>query len=123
MIDIDNFKNVNDTYGHSVGDSVLKELSHIVKGIVRDKDIFARWGGEEFLILANSRDLQAVEIVAEKIRQKIEAYNFTTVGKVTASFGLSSPRNEEQTFENVLEYADKALYQAKELGRNRVCSW
>ncbi|MFT5660244.1 MAG: Amt family ammonium transporter [Sulfurimonas sp.] len=123
MIDIDNFKSVNDTYGHSVGDSVLKELSLIVKAIVRDKDIFARWGGEEFLILANSRDLQVVEIVAEKIRQKIEASNFTTVGKITASFGVSSPKNEKQTFENVLEYADKALYQAKELGRNRVCSW
>jgi len=123
MIDIDKFKSINDTYGHSVGDTVLKELSIIVKAIVRDKDIFARWGGEEFLILANSKNLQEVEIIAEKIRQKIEAHNFPTVEKVTASFGLSSPKDEDQTFESILEYADKALYQAKDLGRNRVCSW
>lgn len=123
MIDIDKFKSVNDTHGHSTGDSVLKELSFIVKSIVRDKDIFARWGGEEFLLLAHSRDLLEVEKIAEKIRIKVESSRFTTVGKITASFGISSPKKAEDTFEEVLECADKALYQAKELGRNRVCSW
>ncbi|MBC8236829.1 MAG: diguanylate cyclase [Helicobacteraceae bacterium] len=60
---------------------------------------------------------------AEKIRQKIESSSFTTVGKITASLGVSSPKNEEQSFEDILDHADKALYQAKELGRNRVCTW
>jgi len=123
MIDIDKFKNVNDTYGHSVGDSVLKELSSIVKNVVRDNDIFVRWGGEEFIVLANTKKLLHVEKIAEKIRKSVESYNFSTVGKVTASFGVSSPKTISQTFEQVLENADKALYQAKELGRNRVCSW
>lgn len=123
IIDIDKFKNVNDTYGHSVGDSVLKEMSHIVQENIREKDIFARWGGEEFLVLVNTKELLDTQEIAEKIRQSIEASTFTTVGKITASFGVSSPKSYEQTFENVFENADKALYQAKELGRNRVCSW
>lgn len=123
MIDIDKFKSINDTYGHGVGDSVLKELSQIVKKSIRDKDIFVRWGGEEFLILVNSKDILKVEIMAEKVRKSIELSLFTTVEHITASFGVSSPRNKEQTFEEILENADKALYQAKELGRNRVCSW
>ncbi len=123
MIDIDKFKNINDTYGHSVGDSVLKELSIIVKKLVRDRDVFARWGGEEFLLLANSKNLVEVEKIAEKVRIKIEEYSFKHVHKITVSLGASSPRNEDESFEEVLENADKALYQAKELGRNRVCSW
>lgn len=123
MIDIDKFKNINDTYGHSVGDSVLKELSSIVKELLREGDIFARWGGEEFLLVVNSGDLVEVERVAEKIRLAIESASFTTVEHITASLGASSPRSEKESFEQLLENADKALYQAKELGRNRVCSW
>lgn len=123
MIDIDKFKNINDTYGHSVGDSVLKELSFIVKNLVRDRDIFARWGGEEFLLLVHAKELHIAENLAEKIRKKIEEFHFTTVGSVTISLGASSPRNEQESFEKILEHADKALYQAKKLGRNRVCSW
>lgn len=123
MIDIDKFKNINDTYGHIAGDSVLKELSVIVKSVVRDNDIFVRWGGEEFIVLVNTKELVSVEVIAEKIRKSVEIYNFNLVGKVTASFGISSPKSINQTFEQILENADKALYQAKELGRNRVCSW
>jgi len=123
MVDIDKFKNVNDTHGHSVGDSVLKELSAIIKSIIRDKDIFARWGGEEFLILVNTKNPQIAEKFADKVRSKVESSTFTTVKKITASFGVCSPKTENQTFEELLENADKSLYQAKELGRNRVCSW
>lgn len=123
MIDIDKFKDVNDTYGHSVGDSVLKELALLVKNAVRENDMFARWGGEEFVVLIHSKDIASVERIAEKIRLSIESATFTTVDKITVSLGISSPRTEAQTFEEILEHADKALYQAKELGRNRVCSW
>ena len=123
MIDIDHFKSVNDTFGHAVGDSVLKELSNIVKKVLRDNDMFARWGGEEFLVLVNAKDILNVEKIADKIRASVESSTFSTVGKITASLGASNPKSEEQTFEEILENADKALYQAKELGRNRVCSW
>lgn len=123
MVDIDKFKNINDTHGHGVGDMVLKELVLAVKTVIRDKDIFARWGGEEFVILANSKELIEVEKMAEKVRQKVESTSFSTVGKITASFGVSSPKNTQESFETILEHADKALYQAKELGRNRVHSW
>lgn len=123
MIDIDKFKDINDTYGHSIGDSVLKELSLLVKKIVRENDIFARWGGEEFVVLINSKDISSVEKIAEKMRLGIASSTFKTVNKITASFGVSSPKSERQTFEEILENADKALYQAKKLGRNRVCSW
>jgi len=123
MIDIDKFKDINDTYGHNIGDSVLKELSQIVTTLIRDRDIFARWGGEEFLVLANNIKLSEVEKIAEKIRKNIEEFSFLYVGHITVSLGASSPRKLGDSFELVLENADKALYQAKDLGRNRVCSW
>ncbi|WP_024953608.1 ammonium transporter [Sulfurospirillum arcachonense] len=123
IIDIDHFKKVNDTYGHSTGDSVLKELSLIAKRLVRENDMFARWGGEEFILLINANDLSHVEKIAEKIRLEIASNTFSVVGSITASFGISSPRSKNQTFNEVFENADKALYQAKELGRNRVFSW
>lgn len=122
MIDIDHFKTVNDTFGHAVGDMVLKELANIVKSIIRDNDLFARWGGEEFVIILNTKDLENAEHIADKIREKVASSPFTTVKKITASFGVSSPKSVNQTFDEVLENADKALYQAKKLGRNRVCS-
>jgi len=123
IIDIDNFKNINDTYGHSVGDAVLKELSSIVKKNIRDHDIFARWGGEEFVLIIYANNLNTVETIADKIRIEIEKFTFTTVKNVTASFGASIPKEESQTFKEIFESADKALYQAKKLGKNRVCSW
>ncbi|MEJ2415314.1 MAG: diguanylate cyclase, partial [Sulfurimonas sp.] len=123
IIDIDKFKSINDTYGHSVGDSVLKELSKVVSDHLRDEDIFARWGGEEFVVLVYTRDLNVAQSVAEKLRQEIENFHFSTVKKVTASFGVSYPRDESYTFETLFDNADKALYQAKEAGRNRVHTW
>lgn len=123
MIDIDLFKSVNDTHGHSTGDIILKELSQKVKSLLRDGDMFARWGGEEFVIVVNTKDLLILEQIAEKIRLSINESSFSVVDKITVSIGVSSPRSEKVTFENVLENADKALYQAKKLGRNRVCSW
>ncbi len=123
IIDIDKFKSINDTYGHSVGDSVLKELSKVVSDHLRDEDIFARWGGEEFVVLVYTRDLNVAQSVAEKLRQEVENFHFSTVKKVTASFGVSYPRDESYTFETLFDNADKALYQAKEAGRNRVHTW
>lgn len=123
IIDIDKFKDVNDTYGHSVGDSVLVELSEIVKKSIRTRDVFARWGGEEFVLLVHAEEGNIAESIAEKIRIEIENFNFTTVKKITASFGVCTPRSEKESFDEVFEKADKSLYQAKKLGRNRVCTW
>jgi len=123
MIDIDHFKAINDTYGHAVGDSVLKELSQTVKKALRESDILARWGGEEFVVVIKTQELHIAESIAENIRRHINERSFTTVENVTASLGVSTQKSLNQSFEDVLENADKALYQAKELGRNRVCSW
>lgn len=123
IIDIDKFKSINDTFGHDVGDVVLSELASIVSSNIREKDMFARWGGEEFVLLMNTDDLQIAQNIADKIRGVIENSPFTTVNNITASFGVSSFKNRNETFDDVLKNADKALYDAKKLGRNRVCSY
>ncbi len=123
MIDIDKFKNINDTYGHGVGDEVLKDLATIVKNQIRQSDIFARWGGEEFVLITTDTDIVTAQKIAEKIRNAIEIHTFPEVKNVTASFGLSCAKSEIETFEMILEKADKGLYQAKETGRNKVYCW
>jgi len=123
IIDIDKFKSINDTFGHSVGDSVLKELALLIKKILREGDVVARWGGEEFIVIIKTLDITLAEHLAEKIRMQVEEHRFATVNRITCSFGVSSPKNNGVDFDTLFEHADKALYQAKELGRNRVCSW
>lgn len=123
LIDIDYFKLVNDSYGHSVGDSVLIELSEIISNNKRETDIFARWGGEEFLLAVHTNDKYAAQKIAEGLRVAIQNHLFVTVKNITASFGVSSPENESENFQSLFENADKALYRAKELGRNKVSIW
>jgi hypothetical protein len=89
----------------------------------RENDILARWGGEEFVVIVYTKDINIAQNVAEKLRVAIEKFHFTTVNKLTSSFGVSLVKNKKDTFENIFENADKALYQAKEIGRNRVCTW
>jgi len=120
IIDIDNFKHVNDSFGHDVGDEVLKHLAKIISKNIRKSDVIARWGGEEFVLLVKSSELEIVQIIAEKLRIDIEKEKFPVVEKITASFGVSNFKNKEQTFEDVFKNADNALYEAKESGRNRV---
>jgi diguanylate cyclase (GGDEF)-like protein/PAS domain S-box-containing protein len=117
--DIDHFKKVNDTFGHNSGDYVLTTLCGIVKKSIRDRDVFARWGGEEFVILLPETDTRAAKKIAEKIRNIIKEYTFETVNKITCSFGVTSyhPDDNQATFIN---RADKALYYSKENGRDRV---
>jgi diguanylate cyclase (GGDEF)-like protein len=119
LFDIDKFKSINDTHGHNVGDKVLVELALLVNGLLRDSDIIARWGGEEFLIVLMDTSAENAKKLAERIRKEIEHYPFTHVNRVTCSFGVTQFDNSDKhvTF---LERADKALYEAKENGRNRV---
>lgn len=123
ITDIDHFKSVNDTYGHNVGDNVLKELAALVEANIRKADTFARWGGEEFVLMLPDTTQEQAEIVAEKLRSRIETHAFEDISKATCSFGvvLVSP---EDTLAGSIEKADRALYEAKAQGRNRVvCYW
>ena len=122
MCDMDYFKQVNDKFGHDIGDSVLKETSHILKKSVRESDIVIRFGGEEFLILLIDSDVGYGLSVAEKIRLAVEEFNFkTTEGilKKTISMGISDFPHDTDGFWQAIKFADVALYKAKESGRNR----
>ena len=123
MIDIDNFKDVNDTYGHQSGDYILVRLSQEIQAMIRDSDIFARIGGEEFALLLHNTSIEGAKIIAEKIRSTIETMDFNEnyiSVDVTVSIGCSTLNNEVSTLEELYQAADKKLYIAKELGRNRI---
>ncbi|WP_186671563.1 GGDEF domain-containing protein [Sporosarcina sp. BP05] len=118
FFDIDYFKNVNDTYGHKVGDDVLREVARLVKSEMTEDHYFGRWGGEEFMVLAPVLECEAFH-VAERLRKVIEDHNFDEVGNITASFGVTGYVAED-TVDTILVRADKRLYSSKEDGRNRV---
>jgi diguanylate cyclase (GGDEF)-like protein len=119
MFDIDHFKAINDTYGHSVGDYVLQTLAQIAKENLREIDYLVRWGGEEFIIIAPETDLGRAKALAERIRTAIENYRFDQTGKITISFGVTEFK-ENDTEDTFIRRADDAMYKAKEKGRNRV---
>ena len=119
LIDIDHFKAVNDIHGHDVGDEVLKYLVNIVQENIRKIDIFARWGGEEFLVLCPSTDLENAQMLAEKLRLAVERASFPKVSHITISQGVGI-FDKEDTFDDVFKRVDKGLYWAKEHGRNQV---
>lgn len=120
FLDIDFFKNINDTYGHKVGDIVLVELSKLVLKTIRKSDIFGRWGGEEFLIILPETEKKEAIKLAEKLRKKIENYKFDKVDKtITCSFGVTS-FIENDDIEKIMIRVDKNLYKAKQNGRNKV---
>jgi diguanylate cyclase (GGDEF)-like protein/PAS domain S-box-containing protein len=119
MFDIDHFKSINDTYGHLTGDAVLKELARLVSANIRTVDIFARWGGEEFMILSPNNELKSAQQLTEKIRMQIEKNDFSCPCRMTCSFGLTQFR-EQDTADDFIKRADDALYRAKGRGRNSV---
>lgn len=127
VLDIDHFKNVNDTHGHDVGDKVLKEFAERIANSVRGIDLACRYGGEEFLIAMPDTDLAFASVVAERLRHEIANAKFNlNAGRdelnVTVSIGLSSTENgpEEDSAQKLIKRADEALYEAKSAGRNRV---
>ncbi|CCQ74552.1 GGDEF domain-containing protein [Magnetospira sp. QH-2] len=119
LADMDHFKAVNDTFGHLVGDRVLKDLAGILQDSCRDVDIVGRWGGEEFLIVCPGTTLAGAAATAEKLRTAIEDHEFKGVGHKTASFGVGTARGMESV-DSLVHQADQALYAAKDQGRNRV---
>lgn len=124
MLDIDFFKKINDTYGHDVGDNVLKGVAEILMRHVRTHDVAARFGGEEFVMLLPETSLGGAVVVAERIRTAVENVDFNSSGcrhNVTISIGVAEYLGDGTDVEEVIKKADEALYKAKSSGRNRVC--
>jgi diguanylate cyclase (GGDEF)-like protein len=119
MFDLDHFKQVNDTYGHQTGDSVLVAVADLVRKAIRGPDILSRYGGEEFLVLCPETDLPGARSLAERIRKVTEEHLHDRAGRVTVSLGACLFRDEEDGA-TLLRRVDEALYAAKEKGRNRV---
>jgi two-component system cell cycle response regulator len=127
VFDLDHFKDVNDTFGHPVGDEVLAQVSHVVATLIRAEDVFARVGGEEFGVICRATDRAAAQAVAERMRQTVAGHRFDIDGRtipIAISAGAASipdPRIGDP--QALIAAADQALYEAKRTGRNRVCVW
>ncbi|MBI5642089.1 MAG: diguanylate cyclase [Deltaproteobacteria bacterium] len=119
LFDLDNFKNVNDTFGHMTGDTVLKDSAEIVKGAIRDTDFLVRWGGEEFMIIAPVTAADGAKTLAQRIRSRFEGHEFGNGIKMTASFGIAEFKRDESE-NSFIKRADRALYIAKMNGKNRI---
>ncbi|MCD6248891.1 MAG: sensor domain-containing diguanylate cyclase [candidate division Zixibacteria bacterium] len=125
MIDIDWFKKLNDSFGHEIGNIVLKQLASVVEKCIRDVDIFARYGGEEFVVILPQTPLSEAQVIGERIRSQVEAMIIDTVTKgtvqITVSIGVSSYPENGRSEEELVTVADQALYRAKDSGKNLVC--
>lgn len=120
MFDIDHFKKVNDAFGHKTGDNVLRTITQIISRHMRLTDTFARWGGEEFMILVIETHVEGAKVFAERLREEIEKCCFDLDKKITCSFGVAG-FNETDDTEAIIKRVDEALYEAKNSGRNKVC--
>ena len=128
MLDIDFFKQVNDNFGHGVGDNVIKRVAEVLKSSLREGDHVCRYGGEEFCLLLNDSDSEQTHLLAERIRKKIEDLDFSDDPasaklKVTASLGIADSNHGAKSPAELINQADYALYGAKESGRNRIVLW
>lgn len=127
MMDIDNFKFVNDTYGHNTGDQVLKKISQCCSNLIRNCDILARFGGEEFCIVLPDTDLNGALNIGEKVRNKIELTSTPLEEKgeigVTISLGAAEVNKDIGSFERLIKNADTALYHSKQNGKNRITAY
>lgn len=120
IFDVDHFKLINDTYGHQAGDIILVDLVNLIGENIKNGDIFARWGGEEFVILTPQTEISGARNLAENLRKLVQAHRFSYVEQeITASFGIAQLEDEDNK-KTLFEKADSALYEAKKNGRNRV---
>jgi len=126
MTDIDHFKEINDTYGHDIGDFVLKNFAERLRRNTRQSDLVCRMGGEEFLLIMPNTGLSGAYRIGERLRTRIASEPFQTGEgtrvRVTASVGIAALDGESETPESLLKRADNALYAAKRRGRNRIAS-
>ena len=119
LLDIDNFKIVNDTHGHDTGDIILKEIGKILQVSSRNSDVASRWGGEEFAVSLSHTNIEEALIVAQKIRISIENFKFANDLSITCSFGIAQFRTSD-TYQTLFKRVDNALYEAKNTGKNKV---
>jgi diguanylate cyclase (GGDEF)-like protein len=127
MADIDDFKNVNDSYGHQSGDRVLIDISMILKKSVRGCDFLSRYGGEEFAVILPETDSKAALKVGQRILKEISSFQFKSkddkyIGKMTVTVGLSTFPGDGTSTGKLIEIADQALYKGKESGKNMICT-
>ena len=128
IMDVDHFKNYNDTFGHQAGDEILKKIAYLLKETVRENDIVARYGGEEFAIIVPSVGKEEVKLLAERVRNNVEKYKFVNenvqpFGKITISGGTASLPKDAKDSTDLIRKADTALYASKNLGRNMVIQY
>lgn len=121
LLDIDNFKTTNDSFGHNTGDHLLIQISDIIRQTIRESDIASRWGGEEFLVFCPHTNNDGAFALAEKLRNSIEKSEFEGVGYKTASFGVAHIEHGDSV-KSLIHRADEALYSAKNSGKNMVMS-
>ncbi|WJV61908.1 sensor domain-containing diguanylate cyclase [Pectobacteriaceae bacterium C52] len=120
VIDIDHFKHVNDTFGHSTGDEVIRLLARLIRSSARKVDLMCRTGGEEFLMLLPGTNIHIAALIAERLRSNVENHQFPGCQHITISVGVTTFNPDKSTFDVAIKTADTALYQAKKDGRNRV---
>jgi diguanylate cyclase (GGDEF)-like protein len=125
ILDVDNFKNFNDTIGHQAGDEVLRKLAHIIRDTSRENDIVSRYGGEEFAVILPGIDRKGASVLAERIREKIENTYFSheeiqPIGKITVSIGSASMPDDAYDYKDLIYKSDTALFTAKRNGRNQI---
>lgn len=121
IADVDHFKSVNDTYGHNVGDAVLKDVAGMISRNLRRSDLAARWGGEEFVVAMSDISLQQAMLAGERLRRAVNARKYDDRFSVSVSVGVAQRNSDDESLSEIIERADSALYEAKSLGRNRVC--
>jgi len=119
MLDIDDFKEINDNYSHLIGDSILKNISNILKKNLRDDDVIIRYGGDEFLIFLSNSNMDIAKKVASKINNVIRKTNFKNEIKITCSIGIKKV-NINESLNKIIEISDKNMYKAKEMGKNQI---
>ncbi len=127
VIDVDDFKKLNDSWGHQNGDTVLTQLAKILKDSSRESDYVCRYGGEEFSMILTNTSKEQGFVIAERLREEIASYNFSllsrsTTAKLTVSVGLASYPDDTKTKEELIQKADKAMYTAKFIGKNKTCT-
>jgi diguanylate cyclase (GGDEF)-like protein len=126
QVDIDNFKSINDQYGHSVVDLVLTKVAQLVNETMRSRDVFARLGGEEFVATLPSSDHGQAKAIAVRVLEKVSQNNFSDLGvecPITLSIGVANIKDTKTEFDDILHAADLAMYQAKAQGRNQMVSY
>ncbi len=119
-LDLDYFKKVNDQHGHKIGDAVLVDFAALTKSVIRDSDIFARFGGEEFIILAQMANRESALALYKRIHEAIKSHRFEAINDITFSAGIAELDKENDTISTLLDRADKALYKAKDAGRDQA---